>query len=125
MILESVQLLCTVYWILEPDTAEDYFKKGLIYRKTHANHPVSKWLRESLSNFMWTVSLAEELSNEHQFRYQPKREHKCMDIVRFVKQNPPKSLQDKGLTPAALGELIIQYCSIVKAMPANCKVYLP
>jgi len=112
MILEAVQLLCSAYWVLEPQLAKEYNKNGIIYKLTHQNHPCSIWVRESLSNFNWLIELATELSKEHQYRFEPKAEHKSMKVVRFLQNNPPPSLKDKGFTPIAL------------AMPENCKVFI-
>ena len=42
MLLESAQMLCSPF---EPGSAP--------YRRSHYNHPCSKWARESSSNYQW------------------------------------------------------------------------
>ncbi len=44
MILESVQMLSTTCSILGAEAP---------YKPTHANHPCTKWVRESWENFGW------------------------------------------------------------------------
>ena len=58
MILESVQLLCSAHHIF-PNKNNLYSPP---YKLTHKNHPCSKWVRESLSNYKWLIKLAKELS---------------------------------------------------------------
>lgn len=48
MIIETAQLLCTA---LRLAGVED----DRLYRVTHQNHPSAIWVRESRSNFDWTV----------------------------------------------------------------------
>jgi len=111
MILESVQLLSAAWWVCEPEMASEHHKAGLIYKKYNANHPIAKWVRESLTNYNWLIELASELNNEHQYRYEPKQEHKSMPVVRFLAANPPPSLKDIGFTTPCL------------AMPDEYKIF--
>jgi hypothetical protein len=100
MILESCQLLYTAHWILSLDLPEPPYihcapNRG--YKPTHANHPCSIWVRESLNNYRWLVKLAEELILEFKFRYGDKL-HKCEDHVEWLKLNEPKGLKLTGFT---------------------------
>lgn len=64
MILESAQLLCTAHHILGTD-----LDKEILYRKTHENHPCSKWIRESSGNYNWLHSHFHGLLVEYWYRY--------------------------------------------------------
>jgi hypothetical protein len=70
MPLESAQMLCTVA-----------FAKGRVarYKPTHANHPCTLWVGESLSNWIWCRDHAIALCNEYTFRYG--RRHASQDVI--------------------------------------------
>jgi hypothetical protein len=74
MILESAQLLCSPY---PPGTAP--------YRRTHYNHPCSKWVRESEDNYLWLLDYASSLCEEYHLRYG--RYHKSSQIIQWCKAN--------------------------------------
>lgn len=67
MITETAQLLSTAMYVL---TDEQYG-----YKPTHKNHPSNVWVRESISNFKYTVILLEAIIVEHHIRW-PKNRHK-------------------------------------------------
>jgi hypothetical protein len=102
MILESVQLLCSAHHVCN----EIEIKYIPPYKLTHKNHPSSKWVRESLSNYMWLVSLTKELCSEYTYRYG--KIHKCErdGYVRDLENNKP-DIEDLGLTipPAAMPDI--------------------
>jgi len=60
MILESVQILCTVL-----------YKKGISspYRPTHQKHPCVLWVEHSYDNFIWLKNLAVTLNQEYRYRF--------------------------------------------------------
>lgn len=58
MLLEATQILCNTY----PDGS-------VPYKRTHYNHPCSKWTRESLVNFFWLMQHAWALSYEYRYRF--------------------------------------------------------
>lgn len=60
MILESAQLLCSVFHMQGIDAP---------YKLTHKNHPCAVWARESYSNFIWLLNLFEALCEEYTVRY--------------------------------------------------------
>lgn len=71
------------------------------YKITHFNHPCSKWVRESLSNWLWLRDLVIALNDEYKFRYNPKQgNHKAYMMATIL--SVPKNMPDKGLTPFAL-----------------------
>lgn len=102
IILEAVQVLCTAKRLLTPS---DPINEKL-YRATHANHPVSKWCRESKANFVWTLELIEEMHNEWKFRYNKKAgiTHKSYDVARLISEHlpPDSAFKTEGRTPFAL-----------------------
>lgn len=63
MILETAQLLSTAHHVLDNST------NGELYKKTHVNHPSSKWARESRANYNWLYLHFRALLNEYQYRY--------------------------------------------------------
>ena len=71
MILETCQLLCTSWHILDP--LHERFTPP--YKKTHINHPCAQWVRRSRSNYSWLCELGLALCAEYTFRYD--RVHKC------------------------------------------------
>lgn len=66
MIVESAQMLSTAHRVLGHD---GFCKSHKLYRATHANHPCSKWVRESSANYYWLHSLFEGLLHEYNVRY--------------------------------------------------------
>jgi hypothetical protein len=71
MILELTQLL----------TCAQYFNNNHnppyenCYKKTHINHPMSKWVREHNNNYLYTMLLALYLCKE--FKYRRNKTHAC------------------------------------------------
>lgn len=97
IIIEIAQLLSSAKRILDNSTVDlanltlsnlqDNNTK--YYQVTHKSHPVAIWMRESKANFDWSISLAEELQKEWQYRNNHMKEHKCMEIIRWLRDNPP------------------------------------
>lgn len=59
MLLESVQLMCTVVRVLDPNVVWPS-----LYKATHVNHPCAKWARASKENFRWLYKHAGALANQ-------------------------------------------------------------
>ena len=71
MILESCQLLSNAM----PDNLARY-------KRTHVNHPCSKWVQESPANFAWLCNLTLNLLHEWSKRYgKPPHTHKCYPVL--------------------------------------------
>lgn len=100
MILETAQLLSTAHQLLDGE------REGL-YKATHKNHPCSKWVRASKSNYQWLYSLFCSLCDEYTFRYG--KVHKTDQKMREALSVPPTNITDVGFTPPA------------QAMPDHCK----
>jgi len=108
MILESAQMLSTAHRIV------DNVDNDVLYKATHVNHPSTKWIRESKSNYNWLYHHFCYLGMEYNFRYGKihKSISKLSDILRYA----PKNLVDIGLTkiPCAMPqEYIISEDSVV------------
>lgn len=77
MIVESCQLLCSVF----------YFNSDIkpFYRLTHKNHPCTKWVRLSKANFEWLLKHLRELLNQYTLRYNKK--HKCEQVYNWINEH--------------------------------------
>ena len=60
------------------------------------NHPLAKWVRESKSNFIWTIDHLNGLLQEKEFRFGSKK-HFTESFIHWAKNNPP-NLPDNGET---------------------------
>jgi hypothetical protein len=86
MPLEALQLLCDAYY----HTGQDHISP---YKKTHYNHPCAKWVRQSLSNWLWLYEYGQVLFSEYTYRYN--KIHACESKLRgLIKPD----LMDIGLT---------------------------
>jgi hypothetical protein len=82
MILESCQMLSGAAQHSECKRLQfllDDFERELLYKPTHTNHPASKWVRESLHNFVWLTIHLDELLREYHRRF-PGKTHKCSNL---------------------------------------------
>ena len=102
MILESAQMLCSVF---EPGSAP--------YRRGYYNHPCTKWSRETRQNYEWLLKHGKALSSEYTYRYG--KRHKSEDVIdwcasRYKKLNLPTT----GLTnfAQAMPEKYRDKCSV-------------
>ena len=93
MILETAQLLSTAHQFL------DGYNPNL-YKATHVNHPVCKWVRESVSNYRWTYELFVELCKEYEYRYG--KIHKTFSNMGHLLKEVPINIIEIGFTKPAL-----------------------
>lgn len=87
---------------------------SLVPSTRHLNHPCSKWVGETLSNYQWTYELAKYLCDEYRYRY--KREHAYEKDIKLMLHPPFKLLNEaKGPTPApaVVPEVFVNRNSIV------------
>jgi hypothetical protein len=89
MILESVQILCTVL-----------NGRGLAtpYRSTHVKHPCVKWVDRSYDNFLWLADLADALNREYRYRYGKDRDHASISVLQDIRHY---QFESHGLTEFA------------------------
>lgn len=89
MILESAQMICTVVGEQGIDVP---------YKPTHPNHPCTKWVRESIDNYLYLLDLAFWLNEAAKDRYKRKTDHKSWEVLANLMY--PK-LPEVGLTKFA------------------------
>lgn len=82
MILESAQMLCAAH---EEGSAP--------YKRTHYNHPCTKWVREDLGNYLWLCRLGLALCEEYTAR--TNKVHKTQEVLQWCRDNVPTSLTNK------------------------------
>lgn len=105
MILESAQILMCNYHKANGFTKKKEFTDQYItdhfsdfprrtetgepspYGMTHPNHPSTVWARESLSNFMYTLRLGQELCKEYTRRYN--KHHAAEPILDWIENKVP------------------------------------
>lgn len=94
MILESAQMLSTVWRIYYPEVLNFEDK---IYKATHKNHPCTVWASKGKKNYEYLVQLTEELTKEYTFRYD--KIHKTSEVLKFLK-DAPVNMPDIWTEPA-------------------------
>lgn len=68
MILETAQMLSTAHRVVDKDVLSNEYNL-VLYKKTHENHPSSRWVRESFENYVWAYRLLSFLCQEYTYRY--------------------------------------------------------
>ena len=116
MLLESCQLLYTAHWVFAAQAGLDtpdltdapmtVSSKQAGYKPTHRNHPCGRWVRASLSHYLWLCQLAAELVREYRFRYGATKVHACEAHVVWLTSHTPAGLLDNGWSspPSAMPE---------------------
>ena len=104
MILETAQLLYTCLWTTFDN--DEFIKDAPLtksgqkgYKKSHINHPCSRWLRDSNKNYIWLCSFGLELCNEYSYRYG--RIHDSQKHIEWLSKNNP-NIKDNGFTKPLL-----------------------
>lgn len=98
MILEYTQILYTSNHVnggtaTVMESAPICLSTGARGYKLHAkNHPSVLWASESLAHYMWLLSLALDLVQEHSFRFSPKAIHACHPHLVWLRAHPPPGL---------------------------------
>lgn len=100
MCLETCQLLCTAWQVIDPD----HKIYNPAYKLAHKNHPCSIWVRQSQSNYKWLCELGIELCKEYTYRYG--KIHKSQKYIEELQINI-LPICDIGLTkcPQALPDV--------------------
>ena len=92
MILETAQMLCTSY-------QKHFGEDKELYKTAFPNHPMTLWVGESLSNYMWSMVLLNNLLFEYKYRYN--KVHKTKEVYDKLVNRADKILKiddSKGLT---------------------------
>lgn len=84
MILESAQILCTVY---------ARYGQSAPYKPTHQNHPSVVWAGDTVQQYQWLFRHAWELCNVYRRTYG--RTHACEAVLRGL-ERPPAGLHRAG-----------------------------
>jgi hypothetical protein len=107
MTLESAQMLCAIH----PEGSAPY-------KRSHYNHPCTKWVRESQGNYEWLLLHAYALCNEYTLRYD--KVHKTEKVIEWCDNNRP-DLPSVGLTeqPACMPE----YCQVESVVESYRNYY--
>lgn len=93
IILEIAQMLYAAQWILN-DSDESWLSShhsdldDKPYRKTHINHPTTKWVRHDYNNYIYTCELGIALCEEYTRRYH--KTHKTERRLRWLLSHPPQ-----------------------------------
>ena len=93
MILEIAQMLCAAHHIGGCPIDTLY-----LYRLTHANHPMSIWVRECAANYMYAARIALELCDEYACSYgRGSKRHASEPMLMWLMCNLPSQF---GTPPA-------------------------
>lgn len=94
MILETAQILYSVWHSRSPLPNDKTLESLPAYRKTHVNHPVCVWARHTLFHYEWTCMYGLILCQEYTHRYG--KVHKTQQhLERLYSWGfPPKVLPD-------------------------------
>tara|TARA_R110000824_G_scaffold188779_4_gene370150 strand:- start:5897 stop:6412 length:516 start_codon:yes stop_codon:yes gene_type:complete len=94
MILESCQMLCT--------TLNEQAEKQITpYRSTHKNHPSTKWVRASSTNFEFLVEHTMAMLEEYTKRFG--KIHKCTSVLeKCIELCDPSLFPQQDSTPLPL-----------------------
>lgn len=93
MPLESFQMLSTCHYVFNSNL-------DLIYKPCYINHPCNIWIRKSQSNYNWLVEHTYAMHEQKLIRYE--KPHASYVKLYNVLKNPPKGLEDIGLTDFVL-----------------------
>jgi hypothetical protein len=84
MQIECAQMCCTAHWVTNSEAP---------YKQAHTNHPSTKWVRESIQHYNWTVRHGLEICDEFEKRYGKK--HKTKEVLLWLYENKP-DIPDAG-----------------------------
>jgi hypothetical protein len=88
MQIESAQILSAAHW-------ETGGKAP--YKRTHVNHPSTKWTRESIQHYRWVVEHGLEVCSEFTKRYG--KYHKTQGVLEWLKINEPNIPDNSFIEP--------------------------
>jgi hypothetical protein len=78
MQIECAQMCCSVHWQLGSEAP---------YKKTHVNHPCTRWVLKSKPHYIWVVNHGIEICNEFERRYG--KPHATLKVLIWLKNNIP------------------------------------
>lgn len=89
--LETCQLLCNAHHYYNPNR-----EKEIPYSAHNMNHIVTKWLLESLDNYLWLLDMLYYQMREYTIRFG--KQHKTQRELEWLRDNKPKYNNKIGLT---------------------------
>lgn len=93
MLIETCQILCAVHHLSGTRTGT------IPYKKTHSNHPCTRWAFENIANYDWLLQLGYELEKERNYRgFNPSG--KLLHVLNWCKNNKPNIKHGDITTPA-------------------------
>ena len=95
MILESTQMICTTINLL-------YGDKVTPYKNAHVNHPSTKWVRESSSNFIDLVIHTLSMIEEYKERFGNKSHKSAIALNKALELYDPDMFPTQSSTPLPL-----------------------
>lgn len=78
IIVEIAQMLSTAHHLLDNNEKN----KAKLYKPTHVNHPMSKWVRESRGNYYYALEILKQLCKEFEYRFDKK--HKTSELIPYL-----------------------------------------
>ena len=98
MAIESAQLLYTAHWVLDTGSSPTGPAGSRPYKQTHANHPCSKWVRQSNANYNWLSEHALGIIDEYSLRYG--KSHACAPHIKWLRANQPRNIPTNDVLTA-------------------------
>lgn len=96
IILEITQMLYAAHWMSDSNENWEATHQSDLnlpaYRKTHVNHPTTKWVRRSIDNYNYTVTMGFELCYEYTRRFG--KVHKCQVRLEWLRDHVPLCTSD-------------------------------
>ena len=115
IILEITQVLYTAHHINPSCSTWIVDHQQLLqlqpYRKTHYNHPISKWIRNCKKNYDYACLLGLQLCCEYTRRY--KKIHKCQERLQWLSDNFPCFFNNELFTSFMATKNVPTGCSVV------------
>lgn len=92
MILETAQMICVTHHLCSNHKINGLYKRT----KAFVNHPCTKWIRESVGNYIWIYILFRELCKEYTYRYN--KIHSCEKRFMDIFNNIPELIPSGNMT---------------------------
>lgn len=123
IILEICQMLWTA-WHVTQGVKDPQAIPVKVYKPTHINHPMSKWVRRHPNNYLYACRLGLELCAEKKKRYPQSPPHACEVILKWLSQNVPnlKERPSHHSPPPAKRRKITRVSSKSKVKPTRFAV---
>ncbi len=85
LVIETAQMLSCAHQVFSPVHIDG------LYRKTHVNHPSTRWVREAPLQYRWAYDLFAALCTEYTHRYD--RKHLSERLLPLL-HNPPMQMNN-------------------------------